>query len=74
MTEVECRRETVFAAVLVERRICYDEQGCNKNCVYLQAQHPVRGGGYVCELFDERVDDRVRLPACVAAEERAKAP
>jgi hypothetical protein len=61
-----------FVTVLVSHTVCHDEGVCNKNCTHLQAQHPARGGGYQCELFDARVDDRNRLPQCVAAEQLAK--
>ena len=56
-----------FAKVLVEHSICHDEGVCNKSCYSLSARY---GGGYDCELFGERVDDRVRLPVCVEAEKR----
>ena len=56
-----------FVKVLVEHSINHDDGFCNKNCTYLQAQY---GGGYQCELFYERTDERVRLPQCVEAEKR----
>lgn len=59
-----------FVKLLVEKTACHDDGVCSKNCTYLQAQY---GGGYECELFYERVDDRQRLPDCVAAEQRGKA-
>ena len=56
-----------FVTVLVEKRVCHDDGVCAKDCTYLMAQYR---GGFECELFGERVDDRRRLNECVSAERR----